>query len=725
MNYSKKEEEQINIINKAISELVYEKTHMIKAYNYYHGKRDPEQFRHLEENYGIGTPTSVEFVPLVRKHIDVLVGEYLTIPVLPKVSCKDSDTIAKMTEEKLAYINKILGKEIQEYFKKILKGEIGNDPKISDKLDEMEENLSDSFISQYEIAAQNVVDWSIQSRVIDFIMKRKHILIDLLTTGTCYYRVMESASKTNVDLEALNPLHTFIDRNINSQYSKNSQRGVIRKWLTKNEILEKYGDVLTPKDIENLEERSNQESSGFYQRGFESLMAVSDPETDGILAGWEVTPTYGSNSVQSMNRYEVFDVEWLQTDKEGKKYITNRYRGIRIGSNIYVLIGKVANVIRSKDNPNSCGLSINGTFFADRNGNPFSLILATASLQDKFDVLNFYKDTVIAESGAAGDWVDIAYIPTVLGADLVERLMKWKAYKKQGMALIDSSQEGVPPMNTTFGGYDDTLKHNTIQALEAAIQSVEETCSTITGVFREKLGGIEQRDAVTNVQVGVRQSSYITKQYYHIMDIMTREILLDILDVSKIVYKKGLTGTLVLGDKYNKIFTALPEHFTVTDYDIHITDTSEILQEFETIKQLGMEFSKNGQVDPEIILEVITAKSLTKMKRDVRSAIRKKIEEDNGVQQMQEQLQQADQQMKEMQKELEKTQKQLQKFDQDRMALEKAKLEHDKEIDWFKAKNDKKYKEEKIKLDNKHIEAEVLELYDANPHNNEIKNKRG
>ena len=725
MNYNKKEEEQINIINKAISELVYEKTQMIKAYNYYHGKRDPEQFRHLEENYGIGTPTSVEFVPLVRKHIDVLVGEYLTIPALPKVSCKDADTIAKITDEKLAYINKTIGKEIQKYFKRILSGETGLDTKIGDRLDEMQSNLEDSFISQYEIAAQNVVDWSLQSRVIDFIFKRKNILIDLLTTGTCYYRVLESASKTNVDLESLNPLHTFIDRNINSPYSKHSQRAVVRKWITKNEILEKYGDMLSKKDIDILESKSKMETGGMYQRGFDSLMAVSDPETEGILAGWEVTPTYGSTSVQGMDRYEVFDVEWLQTDKEGEKYITNRYRGIRIGAEIFVLVGKVKNVIRTKDNPNSCTLSINGTFFADRNGNPFSLILATASLQDKFDVLNFYKDTVIAESGAAGDWVDIAYIPTVLGANLVERLMKWKAYKKQGMALIDSSQEGVPPMNTTFGGYDDTLKLNTIQALEEAIQSVEETCSTITGVFREKLGGIEQRDAVTNVQMGVRQSTYITKQYYHIMDIMTREMLLDILDVSKIVYKKGLTGTLVLGDKYNKIFTALPEHFTVTDYDIHITDTSEILQEFETIKQLGMEFSKNGQVDPEIILEVITARSLTKMKRDVRSAIRKKIEENNGVQQMQEQLQQADQQMKEMQKELEKTQKQLQKFDEQKMALEKAKMENDKELNWFIAKNDKKYKEEKIKLDQKHIEAEVLELYDASPYNDEIKNRRG
>ena len=379
---------------------------------------------------------------------------------------------------------------------------------------------------------------------------------------------------------------------------------------------------------------------------------------------------------------------------------------------------------RTKDNPNSCTLSINGTFFADRNGNPFSLMLATANLQDRFDVLNFYKDTVIAESGSAGDWVDIAYIPTVLGANLVERLMKWKAYKKQGMALIDSSQEGVPPMNTTFGGFDDTLKFNTIQALEAAIQSVEETCSTITGVFREKLGGIEQRDAVTNVQVGVRQSSYITKQYYHIMDIMTREILLDILDVSKVVYKKGLTGTLVLGEHYNKIFTALPEYFTITDYDIHITDTSEILQEFETIKQLGMEFSKNNMMDPHIIIEIITSKSLSKMKRSVQASLKKKAEEMGGIQQMQQQLQEAQQQMEQMQKELQQAQQKMSQYDEAKMQLEKAKMENDKELGWFKAKNEKKYNEEKIKLDQKHIEAEVLELYDSNPNNDEIKNVR-
>jgi hypothetical protein len=33
------------------------------------------------------------------------------------------------------------------------------------------------------------------------------------------------------------------------------------------------------------------------------------------------------------------------------------------------------------------------------------------------------------------------------------------------------------------------------------------------------------------------------------MDLVTREILLDSLNCAKIVYSKGLTGTLILGNK--------------------------------------------------------------------------------------------------------------------------------------------------------------------------------
>jgi hypothetical protein len=61
------------------------------------------------------------------------------------------------------------------------------------------------------------------------------------------------------------------------------------------------------------------------------------------------------------------------------------------------------------------------------------------------------------------------------------------------------------------------------------------------------------------------------------MDIVTAEMLLDALNVAKRVYKNGLTGTIILGDKYQKIFTALPEYFTLSDHDIHIITSTDIM----------------------------------------------------------------------------------------------------------------------------------------------------
>ena len=47
----------IEQVDKAINELVHHKFRLQKAYNYYNGRRDSEQFRYLEDNFGIGNPT--------------------------------------------------------------------------------------------------------------------------------------------------------------------------------------------------------------------------------------------------------------------------------------------------------------------------------------------------------------------------------------------------------------------------------------------------------------------------------------------------------------------------------------------------------------------------------------------------------------------------------------------------------------------------------------------
>lgn len=727
----KKEQEIIDNIDRAINELVYDKVQVIKAYNYYHGKRDAEQFRHLEENYGLGTATSIEFIPMARKHIDALIGEYLSTPALPRISCKDQKTLSNIFKDKQNKINSGVSAELKKIMNSAVASAITGDQnnvvdkEVEKRLNDLVESLDRNFVSEYEIAGQNIVNWAMQARVIDFLNQRKILLTDLLAIGMAYYKVCPSSDDTNVRLRVLNPVNTFIDRNPESPYLKDSSRSVIREFLTKDQILARYGKYLKKEDLDQLDSLQDLavDGSATYMRSFESTTG-NIPESDGVLGGFEVTPLFPfeRNATKNFRTFPVYEVEWLKTEKENDEYVMNRYEGIRISTGIYVPIGKAKNIVRHVDSKNMCSLSVNGMFYSDRNGDPYSLVLKTANLQDKNDILYFYRDNMISESGTTGDWLDVAHLPTFLGADITERLLKWKAYKKTGVALYDSSQEGTPMMNTGFNGYDDSLKLQAIQAIDLAIQRNEDTCSMITGVFREKLGGIEQKDAVTNVQVGVRQSSYITKQYYQIMDLLTREILIDILDTCKIVYKNGMSGVIVLGERLNQIFTALPEYYSFTDYDIHIADSAEVVKDQELIKQFGMEMTKGQMLDPDTLLEIITAKSLTVMKNEVKTSLQKKRAENNQLGQLSQQVQQLDQQLKDATQEAQKLKQEVERLNSQKIQLENDKLNHEKELDWYKARSENDIRNAELDEERKRVQLEGLQLLDANDKNDEIRN---
>ena len=711
----------------AISELVYDKVHLMKAYNYYAGIRDRMQFRHLEENYGIGSPASVTFTPLIRKHIDALVGEFLTLPIQPKISCKDSKTMSDIFREKQLAISKgimdVIKPKLQNLIYSVIKGNGENkidDAQFAKELKDVEDWVDNNFISNYEMAAQNVVDYCLQARHLDFKNKLKQLLLDLFIAGETYYIVEPTSANTNINLKILNPLNTFPDKNVNSPYIKDSYRIVYREYLSKAEILVKYGSELSSEDIESLE-------GGKLDYSRDNLMLMNAMntrigcfDTDGLEAGIDVAPIPYSQTSRRVDLYVVYETYWIDYKFENKQRIETVHHVTRIGSDLHIVWDEV-NTQRSIDNPNECSLPINGLHYMSRTGSPYSLVLATADLQDKYDIMQFYKNSIIANSGTAGDWVDLAFIPTFLGQETESRLAKWLAYKKSGIALLDSSQEGQQ-MNTTFSGYDDTVKLQAIQAVDLVIQDIENTATSITGVFRERLGGIQARDAVSNVEMGMQQSYIITKQYYQAMDLLVREMLLDCLNTAKIVFKNGLSGTLILGQNQKQIFTALPEYFTMSDQDIHIADSQEIIKERETIKQLTIELTKGGMADPDILIAVSTSTSLTEMKLAVAKSIKNKKEENNQLQQLSQQSQQAQQQLKELQAAFEKAQAKIESLNEAKLQIDREKIQKNYESDMFKIKTTKEFNEEKIVQEKRRIDLEALQLIDTNQNNDEIKN---
>ena len=720
-------DELIEKTDKAITELVYSKYDLQKAYNYYNGIRDADQFRYLEEVYGTNTPTTLHFTPLIKKHVDALIGEYLGTPIVPKIFCKDSETITNIDREKQLKISL----ELQNYLKSHLKNSILNfingkpinDGLVQEQLKRITEDLNNNFISEYEIAAQNVIEYIMQSRETDIITVLRGLFLDLLITGYAFYKVEPTVGNNNIKIRVLSPLNTFIDRNFESPYIKDSYRAVVRNWMTKTQILNKYGKDMNSADRKLLNEKWDAiyDTAVYYVRMGETN---GIPTTDGLQAGTEITPGYpDSRAGQYHELIPVYEVEWIEVDKD---YVMQRYTTVRIGEEIYILKGKDETVMRSKSNPTYCSLSVNGIYFLNRGLKPYSMVLACAHLQDQYDLLNFYRDNLVANSGTVGDWIDYTLIPAELGVNLPERLVKWQALKKQGLAVLDSSQEGrlqsgQAPLNTIFNGYDNTVKTQAVQAIQLAIDAVEQTTSSITGVFRERLNGIEQRDAVTNVKIGQNNSFIITKQYYHQMDLIVNEMLLDSLNLAKVVYKNGLKGTIILGDKYQKVFTALPEYFTLTDHDIRIITSTDIVKDLEQIKTLIPEFVKSGGLPPDIIIEAITSKSIPDLKYKVRKAMQIQKDENNQIQKMAQQIEQLQQQLQQASQELQKSQKKVEQLNQAKLQLEQQDLAKKYQLEWFKAKTERDYREATAEEQKRRIEVELAQLYDGNPYNDKIR----
>lgn len=717
-------------IDKAISELVHPKWKLQKAYNYYNCKRDAEQFRYLEENFGIGNPTSIEFTPLIKKHVDAMVGEFLDIPIIPKISCKDSETISNIFNEKTDLATKgvfnLFRNHLNEQVLNVSQGKGVTDGALKESIDTLLADVNKNFTSEYEKAAQNVLEYVIQSKETDLTSKERLLIIDLLVTGSAFYRVVPSISNTNIQIETLSPLNVFIDRNPESQYVKDGYRAVVRKWMSKQQILNKYGDRLDAKALEELKDMFEHysDSSYMYIRTMENVRTnrpVSDGEGMGLQESKAIIPGFPADTYESFDYkfIPVYEVEWLDVDD--KTFVMTRYEGVRIGQSIYITTGESENIMRTQDAPKECHLSVNGIYLTNRDNVPFSLVLSCSHLQDKYDVITYIRDTVLSNSGTDGDWIDVSLLPNFLGSNMTEKLMKWQAYGKAGMKLIDTAQEGRTfNNNTTFSGFTDSVKATTMQAFDLVLQRIEDQTSSITGVFKERLNGIQQRDAVSNVEAGARNSYIITKGFYQQMDKLVDDMLSDCLDLAKKVWKKGLTGTIVLGGQ-KKLFTALPEYFTLSDFDIHIVPSTRIMEDMKNVQQVVIEMVKAGQLEPSIIVDAMTARSLTELKQKVNDGLKSMKQEQNTFGQLKQQLEQAQQEVQQLQQQLQQSQQQVDQLNERKIGLEEQKIKNDYEINSYKAKTERNFKTNQADNDSKRTEIEHDQMYDGDQHNNTVR----
>jgi len=625
-----------------ISTLVADKTHITLARNLYEGVRDPQEFKYLQDTFGMETAVAVKMTPLVKTRIDALIG-LLADDLEYYLTVNDYYTLDQINEQRRTVALKEMEKRFKSYLQRAAKEEQPSAETYNylrpDAIQMVLEDINKKFVSTFEKAGATLLYYFKSDPTIDIKKKLREFFKDLLLTGEAYYRVNLPRFGSDPVLEIKKPENIFYNKNTNhSTFSTGTQPHVYavvnREFLTRTEILNRYGHLLN-------DEQRKEVFGVLGGAGQRIIRSARDLEIAAERRGIETTNQFSNNL---MDVLPVYHVEWLanneidlteedrenltitekatnkyykdllphQTDKDILQprkvgYRLDRYEITRISDFIYVEGGKSTTTPRWGSVPGSTILSYNGAVYNDRNGQPYSMALKLKDLQDSYDIVTFYRDNLIANSGTNGSRINAAAIPKVLGNNFMERLLKFLALRKQGVELIDPTEEGAQ-LFSHYGDFRAALDAGSVEAIQVVLESIERQADIATGVNRYMYQAAEQRDAVQNVKTGITQVGVVVKEYFDLAYESQRNMLWNLLFTAQKSYVKGKRGSYLLGHQ-TKVFDIAGDDISFFDLGLHLENSDKEKLRRDRVEALLPMLVEHGKVPPELLLRLTLARS--------------------------------------------------------------------------------------------------------------------
>lgn len=770
IHISEKDKDTFNYIKKKtdflIATLVKEDRHIKKCRDLYDGVRDPREYEYLQNTYGLETAMSLKMTPLIKTRIDVLVGLFLDELFKYQVSVNDTDTLDTIAQEK----KKEKYKEVIKAFRSQLNSNqnnlLQNQQPVFDVVTErfikqVEERVDKNFISEFEKVAQSLINFFEKDKTIELKQKLKQLFIDLLVTGKCFYRTSVKAIGQDPVLEVCKSENIFYNKNTNFQFISSGNKPnvtalVHRYYMTRAQVLSEWGHKMNEDDKIKLFGKSYTSNGG-------STIIHSPQELEYIYSRERNGYLHNQHTYNLFDTVVVYHTEWLannevnieegdredfqDVEKTTKKgiykdmaysgtgtvqkvgYRLNRYESIRIDYDIYLNCGKSRFEHRSQGAPSYTTLTYNGVAYNDRNGKPYSLAWSLKDLQDLYDITIFHRDNLIANSGVNGSRINLAGIPKVLGQNFMERVMKFLALRKQGIELIDPTEPGAA-LFQHYGDFKAALDGNAVDALQRVIESIQQQADIASGVNRYMYQAAEQRDAVSNVKTGIKQTSLITKDLFELLYNIRENILTDMINNAQICYKKGKRGSYVVGTR-SVLFEVIPKNFCFTDFNIHILNVSRDFEKIQKVMSIIPQLIDRGTLEDNVAIKTAMADSATEIIDIVESSMERKEKENDQIKKLSDQLNQSIQQNKETSQALQSYQKEIDRLKNIESQLKARELQlKEKQIDGtIKYQTDmveltKTKTIEQIKKDTTALQLEKEQIYAENAQGSsrEVKN---
>jgi len=448
---------------------------MQKAYDMYNGVINDEDYTHVLKPYGKkrqNMPAKLHNYPILKPIIDLLLGEKRKRPLNYSVVIENDDVANRKTQEK----KEELVKAIQENFTEELKKQgVLEEPPAKNQEDREEppspKEVAQKFDDNYrDIRAKQ------GQKALNIIRKEQEVdrkfnegWKDWLIAGKV--GSLRDVVGNELKYEILNPLQLDFDKSPDTEFIEDGDWAVIRKYVQPSEVVDEYYDVLTPEQIDQIE-NPELDKSGDYLL-YDDTNQEDDEHTGRLVelvkCFWKSRKkigivTYVDQFGQEQKKEVEEDYEMQENDLEVEWYWINQvWKGTRIDEDIYVDIQPHPVQRRDMDNPSKCKLPINGRKYSDRNAPNISLMILGYPYQLMYNIFKYRLEKEIAKSKGVIAQLDINMIPEDWDMD------KYMYYiDATGIAWQDFQKEGIQPNPHQQQVMDLTMKTATqyIELLE-------------------------------------------------------------------------------------------------------------------------------------------------------------------------------------------------------------------------------------------------------------------
>jgi hypothetical protein len=200
----------------------------------------------------------------------------------------------------------------------------------------------------------------------------------------------------------------------------------------------------------------------------------------------------------------------------------------------------------------------------------------------------------------------------------------------------------------------------TIQQYTILLDAIMQEWEKISGVNRQRQGGIGEYEGKSSSQQAILQSSHITEDLFRKFAQFEQRELQGLLDYSKEAWLSGKKASFIMPDTTMQFLDIDSLGHMESEYGIFVSDAGKDLQNLEQARQLSQAMVQNG-MPASAVFELFDTESFTQLKDKIKQA-------EKTQQQLQQAQQEAEMQMKqqEMQTNAQLKQIEIQDKDKDR-----------------------------------------------------------